>query len=354
MKRYALFILSALILSAGCDVVEPLPGEPPGREAYASVRLRMQSCPAGTRSGSEDAIYDGIVLQFDKEGTLLDMVQFTGDVLPEMQVRKNQEIELYIVANPTVDLSGVTSRQDFFSTQSDYKANTSEKMEMKGYVSGIFDRDSVVSVNMERMLSKITLGAFVIKVNTASDKYTSASFQRAYMERTPVSCGYDHTPSGEYLDAYSQRISLGYYNSYPGFANKYSQGDYLVWEYNYPQSVYCYPNASESRSERNRFRVMCRLSYTYTGIDAATGETVVMSHRDESYVRLVLPPMIPNTAYELERLTINGYKGKVVYLENRRIGEEKPLTCSFRMTDMTSGKYLGTIEGEVEYEMVDS
>ena len=311
----------------------------------------MKSNPVGTRSGTEDYIYDGIVLQFDKEGILLDVVQFTGNVSPEIQVRMHQEIELYVVANPTVDLSGVTTKQEFLSTQSDYKSNSEERMEMTGHVYGVFDSDSVVSVNMERMLSKVTVNAFVIKVNTVSDKYTSARFLQAYMHRTPATCGYDHTVSGEYLNAYDQRISMGYYTSYPIMVNNYSQGDYKIWEYDYPQSVYCYPNDSENSAERNWLSVSYRVSYTYTGVDAATGETVVMSHRDDGRVRLVLPKMLPNTAYELERLTVTGYKQKAVYLETKSAWGEESETCSFRMTDMTSGEYLGTIEGEVEYEM---
>ena len=63
---------------------------------------------------------------------------------------------------------------------------------------------------------------------------------------------------------------------------------------------------------------------------------------------------VPNTVYELERLTVTGARYKTVYLETKSSGPEGYAVCSFRMTDMTSGEYLGTVEGEVYHEIQDS
>ncbi|MBQ9878783.1 MAG: hypothetical protein IJM29_07785 [Bacteroidales bacterium] len=354
MNRHTLLILTALFVSAGCDVTEPIAGTlPSGEAAYVNLQLQMQSRPLGTRAGQEDAILDGFILEFDGGGELLECVYFTGESLPVLQVRKYQQMEIYIVANPTVDLSGITNRQEFLSSQSVYSSGNTDRFEMTGYVSGVFLDDSLVNVRMERMLSKITLDAFTIRVNK-SEKYTRANFTLANMERTPSRCRYDYSTPEDFLNAYTQRIGVGYYTSYPISVSKYTQGDYTVWEYNYPQSVYCFPNDSESNSSKNRLAVSYKLAYSYTGVDAATGETVLMSHTDEGCIHLFLPPLLPNTEYELERLTVTGYRNRSVYLETKSAGEDESDTCLFRMTDMTSGEYLGYVEGEVEYETIDS
>ena len=354
MNRYALCVLTALIVSAGCEVTEPLADSPPsGEDSFVNLQLQMQSFPVGTRAGQEEAISDGFILEFDGGGELLECVYFTGESLPVLQVRRYQQMDIYIVANPSVDLSGITTKQELLSAKSVYSSSNTDKFEMTGFVSGVFYNDSVVSVRMERMLSKITLDAFTIRVNK-SEKYTRANFTLANMERTPSKCRYDYSTPEDFVNAYTQRIGLGYYTSYPISVSKYTQGDYTLWEYNYPQSVYCFPNDSESNSSKNRLAVSYKLAYSYTGIDAATGETVLMSHTDEGTIHLYLPPLLPNTEYELERLTVTGYRNRNVYLNTKSEGEDEAATCLFRMTDMTSGEYLGYVEGEVEYEKVDS
>ncbi|MBP5538044.1 MAG: hypothetical protein J6X64_06910 [Bacteroidales bacterium] len=354
MNRYVLCVLTALIVSAGCEVAEPFADSPPsGEDSFVNLQLQMQSLPVGTRAGQEETISDGFILEFDGGGELMECVYFTGESLPVLQVRKYQQMDIYIVANPSVDLSGITTKQEFLSAKSVYSSSNTDKFEMTGFVSGVFYDDSVVSVRMERMLSKITLDAFTIRVNK-SEKYTRANFTLANMERTPSSCRYDFYSPETFLNAYTQRIGIGYYNSYPISVRKYDQGDYTVWEYNYPRSVYCFPNDSESNSLKNRLAVSYKLAYSYTGIDAATGETVLMSHTDEGKIHLYLPPLLPNTEYELERLTVTGYRNRSVYLNTKSEGEGEAGICLFRMTDMTTGENLGFAEGEVEYETIDS
>ena len=361
MRRNALICLLTVTMYAGCEVTGPFTAEESfAEEAQVNLRIEMQYCPPSTRArlGSsfqapDEAISGGVILEFDQDGELLETIAFTGNVLPVLPVRRYQQTDIYIVANPTVDLSLIKSKEEFLSKQSEYSSNTSGKLEMTGHVRGIFDSDATVSVAMERMVSKITLDALVFKLATTKYNYTGAHLQQAFMEKTPATCGYGLSLTGNFLNAYERRIGIGYFTSYPS-VNKYTQGEYKVWEYDYPQSVYCYPNNSETAADRNKFAVNYRLVYQIDGVDGLTGEPIVISRYDDNCVHLVLPKLRPNTEYELERLTITGAKNKTVYLGTRSGQEDLYGTCCFRMTDMTSGEYLGNAEGEVEYEMQDS
>ena len=318
-----------------------------------NLTLQMQYSPPITRSGQEDTVSGGFILEFDPEGTLLESVRFYGDYLPGIQVRRYQHTDIVVVANPTADLSGVASKDEFLSMQASYSSNRADRLEMTGQASGTFDNDSTIEVLMERMVSKITVDALAFRVE-GSSKYTGVHLRQAYMERTPATCRYDFSLPGDFLDACAQGISIGNCPTYTGSVNKYTQGEYRVWEYDRPQSLYCFPNESQVRDERNKLAVSYRLVYQVPGVDAFTGEPIVLIRYDDACVHLVLPPMRPNTVYELERLTITGARYKTVYLETRSAGSEKePETCLFRMTDMTSGEYLGIAEGEVEYEIQD-
>lgn len=362
MKKIFSVLLPILTISAGCQVTEPFPAARlSAEEARVNLRIEMQCSPPATRMGREgleeepeNAIMDGIILEFNQDGELLETVTFSGTALPVLPVRRYQQTEIYIVANPTVDLSGVSSKEEYLQAQSEYRVNSSGRFEMTGHLSGVFDTDATVSVAMERTVAKITMDALVIRVTTNKINYTGAHLRRAFIEKTPATCGYDHTPSGNYLNAYEQGIGIGFFTSYPVAARKYTQGEYKVWEFDCPMSVYCYPNDSEDGNKRNRFAVSYRLVYTVPGIDAATGEPIVLTRYDDNTVHLVLPPVRHNTSYELERLTITGANNRTVYLGTRSGQEEESITCSFRMMDMTSGEYLGTVEGEVEYEMEES
>ena len=353
MKRYALCILAALMAFAGCEVAEPLPdGSPSGQGTSVNLSLQLQYSPLQTRSGQEDAIYGGFILEFDSDGTLLESLRFYGDYLPKVQVRKYQQMEIYIVANPTTDLSGVSSKDEFLSMQAVYSSNRADKLEMTGHLTGSFDNDSTLLVSMERMVSKITVDAMAFRVS-GSSKYTGVHLTQAYMERTPATCCYDYSLPGDFLNAYTQGISIGNCPRYTYSVKEYTQGEYKVWEYDRQQSLYCYPNESNVRDERNKLAVSYRLVYQITGIDSFTGETIILTRYDDASVHLVLPKLRPNTVYELERLTITGARYGTVYLNTKSPESEEIETCLFRMTDLTSGEYLGTVEGEVEYEMLD-
>ena len=354
MRRYALCVLAALLLVAGCEVTEPLPDGPPsGQGAFVNLTLQMQYRPPQTRSGQEDTISGGVVLEFDSGGTLLERVDFYGGRLPAIQVRRYQQMEIYIVANNTADLSGICTKEEFLSMQAVYSSNRADRLEMTGHFTGTFDNDSTVCVNMERIVSKITVDAIAFRLSSSS-KYTGVHLSKAYMERTPATCCYDYSLHGDFLDANTQGISIGNCPRYTYAVNEYTQGEYRVREYDRPQSLYCFPNDSNVRDERNKLAVSYRLVYQVAGTDAFTGEPVVLTRYDDACVHLVLPPMRHNTAYELERLTITGARNGTVYLNTRSPEPEETGTCLFRMTDMTSGEYLGTVKGEVEYEMPDS
>ena len=353
-------MLPVLVLTAGCDLTEPFSaGDAFAEEARVSLKLELQCSPPSTRAFNDpaawpdDVVEDGVILQFDDYGELLEMVSFTGDDLPEIQVRRYQQTDIYIVANPTVDLSGVSSKEDFLSSQSEYGSNSAGRLEMTGYVSGVFNTDETVNVSMERMLAKITVDDLVFKVASTLYDYTGAHLTRGYMERTPKTCSYSLTPSTAFINAYTQGVDLGIFPNYHGQILKYTQGAYKVWEYGSPQSVYCYPNASEDRIRRNRLAVSYRLVYLVPAVDGETGEEITLTRYDDNCVHLVLPQLRPNTEYELERLTIIGAKNNTVYLGTRSGTEELPVKCSFRMRDMTSGELIGNVEGEVEYEYQD-
>ena len=350
MKRIAW--LSLLMIAAGCEVAEPF--------AQVNLKIEMQYSPPLTRAGQgssyappDEVISNGVILEFNQDGELLERVPFTGNDGPVLPVRRNQHMDIYVIANPTVNLSGIASRDEFLSTQSEYRANSAGRLEMTGHLSGIFDKDATVSVAMERTVAKITLDALVFKLTTSKYNYTGATLRQAYMEKTPASCGYDYSVSGNYLDAYEQKIGIGYFDRYPSVI-KYTEGEYKVFEYNHPQTVYCYPNDSQDAADRNKFAVSYRLDYTIPGVDLFTGEPIVLARYDDNCVHLVMPPLRPNTAYELERLTIIGARNQTVYLETKSGEDAEAETCVFRMTDMTSGEFLGYAEGEVEYEMQDS
>ena len=354
MKRYAFCVLAALIASAGCEVTEPLPDGPPsGQGAFVNLSVQMQYSPTQTRSGQEDTISGGFILEFDSDGTLLESMPFYGGDIPEMQVRKYQQMEIYIVANPTVDLSGISNKEELLSTAAWYSFNQADRLEMTGHFSGTFVNDTTVNVNMERMMSKITLDVIAFRLSSSS-KYTGVYLRQIYMERTPSTCRYDYSLPGDFLNADAQGISIGNCPRYTFSVNEYSQGEYHVREYDHPQSLYCFPNESGIRDERNKIAVSYRLVYQVPGYDAITGEPVVITRYDDACVHLVLPPMRPNTVYELERLTVTGARYGTVYLNTRGQEPEETETCLFRMTDLTSGEYLGTAEGEVEYVMLDS
>ena len=361
MKGNALLIVAVLILAAGCDPTGPLPDtSQSGKGAYVSLCLDLQSGPPDTRalsdlhaSGGDGVITDGVILEFDPEGLLLEMVHFTGSVPPKIQVRRYQQTEIYIVANPTVDLSGIASLADFLSMQSDYKVNTLDRMEMTGHLKDTFISDAVVDIQMKRMLSKIQVDDMTFKSTPGWPDYTGIHFTRAYLEKTPVSCAYDLSLPGSFIDAYDKRVSIGYTSNYSSSVHQYTQGGTKVWEYETPWAVYCYPNASDNQNERNVLAVSYRLVYLVTGVDGMTGEPVVQPRYDDACVHLVLPPLQPNTMYELEKLTLNGARYKTVYLGTRSADDDELSECSFRMTDMTSGEYLGSVQGEVEYEIQD-
>ena len=110
MRQHAILILAALNVIAGCDAAGPLSDAPPlGGADLVNVQLQMQSSPPGTRAGQEETISDGFILEFDGGGELLECVYFTGESLPVLQIRKYQQTEIFIVANPTADLSGIAS-----------------------------------------------------------------------------------------------------------------------------------------------------------------------------------------------------------------------------------------------------
>ena len=354
MKRFVLWTLAVLTITAGCEIAEPLPDVPSsGEEAYVSVKLQMSSGPALTRAGQEDAIWDGIILEFDPDGGLLERMYFSGNTPPALQVRKYQQTDIYIVANPTVNLWGVSTKQEFLAAQSEYKSNSSGKLEMTGSFSGKFNADTTVHVLLNRTVAKICVDAIVFKIASTVYDYTGINMSRGYMEKTPATCGYDLSLSDSFVDAYEQRIGIGYVSGYTSSPRHYTQGEYKVWEYNYPWEVYCYPNEASDSGQRNKLAISYRLNYKFSGIDNFTGEPIVLYRYEDACVHLVLPPMRPNTVYELEKLTLVGARYKTVLLGTRS-GQEESLTCSFRMTDMTSGEYLGTVEGEVEYEEQDS
>ena len=361
MKKVLLSSLLLLVVSAGCEVSETYStGDAREEGAQVNLRIELQCSPPSTRAlfddsdaELEDAIQDGVILEFNQDGELLEMVTFSDGDLPLLQVRRYQQTDIYIVANPTVDLTGISSKEEFLSTRSEYAYNSEGRLEMTGHVSGIFDTDATVSVAMQRTVAKITLDALVLKVSKQKINYTGAHHRQTFMEKTPATCGYDLSMAEDFLNAYNQNIGIGYYNSYPT-VNKYSQGEYLICEYNYPKSIYCYPNDSEDGAKRNKVAVSYRLIYTVNAIDAATGEPIVLTRYDDNTVHMVLPQLRPNTKYELEKLTITGANNRTVYLSTRSGEEEESLTCCFKMTDMTSGEYLGVVEGEVEYEMQDS
>ena len=354
MKRYAFCVLAALIASAGCEVTDPLPDvSPSGQGAFVNLSVQMQYSPAQTRSGQEDTISGGFILEFDSDGTLLENMPFYGGYVPEMQVRKYQQMDIYIVANPTTDLSCISTKEELLSAVAWYSLNKADRLEMTGYVSGTFMNDTTVNVNMERMVSKITMDVIAFRLSTSS-KYTGVYLKQIYMERTPSTCRYDYSFSGNFVNADTEGIGIGNCPRYRFSVNEYSQGEYNVREYDHPQSLYCFPNESEIRDERNKIAVSYRLTYQIAGFDANIGEPVLLTRYDDACVHLVLPPMRPNTVYELERLTVTGARYGTVYLNTRSQEPEEAETCLFRMTDLTSGEYLGTVEGEVEYEMLDS
>lgn len=360
MKWNVVLIVAALIMSAGCDPTGPLPdASPSGEVAYVNLSLDLQSGPPYTRAltdvsalGGDGSIKDGVILEFDPEGLLLEMIHFSGSVPPKIRVRRHQQTEIYIVANPTVDLSGIASLTDFLSMESDYKANTLDRMEMTGHLKDTFSSDAVVNIQMKRMLSKIQVDDMTFKSTPGWPDYTGIHFTRAYLEKTPVTCAYDFSLPGGFIDAYDKRVSIGYTSNYSSSVHQYTQGGTKVWEYETPWAVYCYPNASDNQNERNVLAVSYRLVYLVTGVDGMTGEPVVQPRYEDACVHLVLPPLLPNTLYELERLTLNGARYKTVYLSTRSADDELS-ECSFRMTDMTSGEYLGSVQGEVEYEIQD-
>ena len=356
MKRFLIMIIWLSALLWGCDVFGPLP-ESQEEGDIVIVELVPQYGRAGTRAGHypdpdppepQDIIRDGLILEFNGAGNLIERLAFDGDQPPAIQVRKNQETDIYVIANPTVDLSGINTLSEFLSKRSSYASISRDRLEMTGRITGTFTSDAQVNVQMERMVSKIRIGGMSVKVSR-DEKYTSAQFTRANMEKTPATCGYDLSLAGDFINAYSKSIEAGYVSSF-GHIERSVQGDWTVWDFNTPWRVYCYPNSTEDQSKRNILALSYRLGYIVTGTDASTGETVYMQMWDDSYLRLVMPPLRPNTAYELERLTLNGQRNRTVYLKSGGDREEEPLKCVFRMTDMTSGEYLGEEEGEVRYE----
>ena len=350
MKRFALLIMSLGAVLGGCDALEP-PGPAPGEGAAASLRLVLQGGPPGSRAGEADpdaAVHNGCILEFNAAGNLLDYIPFSGGEPPVLEVPRNQLVELFIVANPTRDLSQVVSKAAFMEIQSDYAANSPGCLEMTGRYSGTIRSDTTLNVALQRCCAKVTVDAMVFKVASTRYDYVGARLVRGYMEKTPAGCTYVQMAPGELINAYSAGAGIGYEASYNSSSVKYTQGDYKVWEYNTPWTVYCYPNASEDPAARNTLAVYYRLDYRVTGIDASTGETVVMHLYNNACVHICLPAVMPNTIYELERLTIDGLSSNTVYLGTKG-GSEIP-ECVFRMTDMTSGEYLGEVKGEVRYD----
>lgn len=356
MKRIVLIIIWLCAILWGCDVSGPLPRS---TEDGDIVRLELipQYGRPDTRSGHhpdpdppepQDFIRDGLILEFNGAGHLMERLAFEGDQPPAIQVRKNQETHIYVVANPTVDLSGINTFSEFLSFRSSYAAMARDRLEMTGRITGTFTSDAQVNVQMERMVSGIRVGGMSVKIYR-DEKYTSVQFTRANMEKTPATCGYDLSLTGDYVNAYNKGIEAGYVSSF-GSIDKSVQGDWTAFDFNTPWWVYCYPNPSEVQEERNVLAISYRLGYIVTGTDSETGDTVYMQRWDDSVVRLVLPPLRPNTVYELEKLTLYGFKYRTVYLKSGGDMVNEPLKCVFRMTDMTSGEYLGSEEGEVLYE----
>ena len=362
MEKSALLAPAFLLMLAGCDAAGPLPEvRLPGEEAYVSVRLNIQSSPPGTRGigGStspvaDDIICDGVILEFDPDGVLLELVQFAGENIPEVRVRRNQQTDIYIVANPTVDLAQVASLSDFLDTRSSYQANEAGRLEMTGHFCGSFGADAAVNVRMERMVSRIQVDRMVFRCTHDWPDYTGIHFTRGYLEKTPDFCTYGLFQPGTYINAYDRRIGIGYTSGYSSEVRNYDQGEYKVWEYIKPWSVYCYPNEADDANGRSRLAISYRLVYQVTGIDAATGQPVVLPRYDDACLHLVLPRLRPNTVYELERLTLNGPRNRVVYLGGNERHVPEPPVCSFGMRDMTTGEYLGSVEGEVEYALLDN
>ncbi len=340
-------------LLGGCDALLDPVREAPGEDSFIELKLVPRCAPPGTRSardpGPDDTVLNGVVLEFDAAGTLLEMQPFSEGYMPVLKVRKHQELNIYVVANPTVDFRSVSTLEEFLSMQSQYKSNSQGCLEMLGHFQGSFTADAEVTVPMQRMVCKIQVDRMVFRIASTHTNYTGWYFTRGYMEKTPATCGYDLSLSGNFVNSYSMNIAIGC-NDYSGTANHYTQGEYKVWEYSYPWSVYCYPNASGDQSQRNILAVSYRLLYLVPGTDLDTGESIVIPRYTDACFHIVLPPLRQNTIYELEELKLNGIRNGTVYLKSAEEPSEIQAECIFSMTDMTSGEFLGLEKGEVRYE----
>ena len=351
MRRLALLTACLGALLGGCDALEP-PGPHCMEESSAVLELVLQCGPPGTRAGEADpdaAVNGGCVLEFNAAGELLEYLAFTGDNPPKIPVPKDQQVEIYIVANPTCDLSQVGSKTELEQMKSDYTANTEGNLEMMGRFSGRIRSDSTVKVTLERFCAKIQVSTMVFKVASTLYEYTGANLNMAYMQKTPRECTYLQKNPGELMDAYSEQVGIGYMKRYLLNGTTYDQGQYKVWEFNDPWSVYCYPNASAERNKRNELTASYRFRYKSGWIDSETGEHQDILRYEDVLAHFYLSPIMPNTLYELERVVIDGTLNKSVSLDTKG-GEEEPVECVFRMKDMTSGEYLGEVKGEVRYE----
>lgn len=351
MRRLALLTAFLGALLGGCGALEP-PGPPSGEEAPAMLGLELQCGPPGTRAGEpgpEYAIHGGCVLEFNSAGERLEYLAFTGEEPPQIPVPRNQQVEIYVVANPTCDLSEVSSKAELEQMRSDYTANTAGNLEMIGRYSGRISSDSTVNVSLERICAKIQVSKMVFKVASTRYEFTDADLNMAYMEKTPKDCSYLQKVPGELMDTNTDRVDIGYIKRLLKNETRYEQGEYKVWEYDDPWCVYCYPNASTDRQKRNVFYVAYRFRYKTSWIDAATGRQEIVFLYENAFARFYMPPMMPNTLYELEKVVIDGTLNKSVDLDTKG-GSGEAVECVFRMTDMTSGEYLGELKGEVRYE----
>lgn len=347
-RLFKAFVLLALVSSCAKLPV----GQDAGGvlDEFVSITLNISDSPDGTKANpgwGEPRIRDLYILEFDSKGYNVYCGHCRYDGNPTIPALKNQKVKIYVVANSTNDLSEISTESEYLNTKMSYTELNAAYPEMTGSIEGIFSSSANANVELQRMCSRIQVDTISFRINDSRYDFNQLFFDGAYIERMPSECSYGLVPSGISVDASDGLFPAGCYMSQNTPDAYYMDGDWKVWEYDHPWSVYALPNDASGIDQRSELALEYEAHYRVG--QYSNGEYEIVTKILHNALHFILPPLSPNSIYELEKIVVNQPKTTTVDLSP--IAEQ---SCMFIVRDVASGKVLGHEKGILRYEISDT